>query len=163
MMRLALLLSIFWSASALANECGEPGARHWTTVVKLSAASVTLHWTGVYEGRDAACSLSYQTSQGVARTLTVWGQPQVNETANLIAFASCADDGCKKTILIADVVRGVVLKGALPVSVPQAYFSIKWKGASRTLSVDMEGVQGQPNRKFTCSASDPIVCVSGEL
>jgi hypothetical protein len=163
MMRLALLLSILWPASALANECGESGSRHWASVVKLSAVSVTLHWTGVYEGRDVVCGLSYQTSKGVARTLTVWGQPQVNETENLIAFASCADDGCEKTILIADIVRGVVLKGALPLSVPQAYFSIKWRGASRTLSVDMERVQGQPPRKFACSSSDPIVCVAGEI
>jgi hypothetical protein len=163
MMRLALLLSILSSASALANECGEPGSRNWDSVVKLSAASVTLHWTGVYEGRDAVCGLSYQTSQGEARTLTVWGQPQVNKMESLIAFASCADDGCEKTILIADIVRGVVLKGVLPLSVPQAYFSIKWKGSSRTLSIDMEGIQGRRQRKFTCSPSDPIVCVDGEI
>src|ERR1700677_3325483 len=111
MARFAILLTLFWSASGLTQVCGEPGLRHWTSVVKLAAAPVTLHWTGVREGKDAVCGIAYQTHQGKARVLSVFGQPQINRSESLIAFAACADDGCDKTILIADFVSGVVLKG----------------------------------------------------
>jgi len=110
MKRVGLLLLLMWSFPALAKECGDPDARHWSTVVRLAAGSVTLHWTGVYEGRQAVCLLSYRNSQGKTQTLEVWGEPELNVAESLVAFASCADDGCDSTLLVADIVRGVVLK-----------------------------------------------------
>jgi hypothetical protein len=163
MARFAILLTLFWSASGLTQVCGEPGLRHWTSVVKLAAAPVTLHWTGVREGKDAVCGIAYQTHQGKARVLSVFGQPQINRSESLIAFAACADDGCDKTILIADFVSGVVLKGVLPVSASQTYFSARWARPGRTLSVDLEGMPGQPSRQFSCTASREVVCVAAGI
>jgi len=54
------------------------------------------------------------------QALEVWGEPEINVAENLVAFASCADDGCDNTILIADIVRGVVIKGDLPPSTQQS-------------------------------------------
>jgi hypothetical protein len=162
-MRLSFLIPLLWSASALGKECGEADAKHWTTVVKVAAAPVTLHWTGVYEGRDSVCAISFTDSQGHLRTLSVWGQPQVNAAKSLIALASCADDGCDTTILVADIARGVVLKSALPLHDAQGYFSVAWEGSGSRLAVEVEGIPGQPPRRLTCSVADKIVCATRGL
>jgi len=104
-----LLALLLWSFPALAKQCGDPVARHWSTVVALAAGPVTFHWTGFGEGHQAVCRLSYRDTQGQVQALEVWGEPEVNVAENLVAFASCADDGCDNTILIADIVRGVVI------------------------------------------------------
>jgi hypothetical protein len=155
---LGVLVLLLWSASALAKGCGEAGAKQWTTVVKSAAARVTLHWTGVYEGRDSVCAISFSRTPGHLQMLNVRGQPQVNAAASLIAFASCADDGCDRAILVADIARGVVLKSSLPLPDQQLYFSLSWEGSGRTLAVEVEGIQGQPPQHLTCSVSERIVC-----
>jgi hypothetical protein len=96
------------------------------------------------------------------QALEVWGEPEANVTENLIAFAFCADNGCDNTILVADVVRGVVLKSDLPVSLQQTYFSLKWAASGRTLSVEAESVDRRPARHFTCAVTDRMVCATGE-
>lgn len=162
MKRVGLLLLLLWSFPALAKQCGESSARHWSTLVKLAAGPVTLHWIGVDDGRQVVCRLSYRNGQGQVQALEVWGEPEVNATENLVAFASCADDGCDNTILVADIVRGVVLKGDLPPSTQQSYFSIKWAVSGRTLSVEGESIGGRPPRHFTCAVTENVVCaVSG--
>ncbi|MGB6604563.1 MAG: hypothetical protein WA747_08405 [Steroidobacteraceae bacterium] len=155
---LGVLLLLLWSTSTLADSCGEAGAKHWTTVVKLAVAPVTLHWTGVNEGRDSVCAISLSRSPTHLQMLNVWGQPEVNAASSLIAFDSCEDDGCRRTILVADVARGVVLKSSLPLADQELYFSLSWKGPGRTLAVQVQGVQGQPPQHLTCSISEQIVC-----
>jgi hypothetical protein len=157
---LILLLS---STSALAKECGEGGAKHWTTVVKTAAAPVTMHWTGVYEGHDSVCDISFSRTPGRVQTLSVWGEPQVNAAQSLIAFSSCADDGCDRSFVVADIAQGTVLKGMLPLPNQQLYFSVAWSGSERTLSVEVEGIRGQPLQHLTCSVSERIVCAKRGL
>ena len=163
MKRVGLLLLLLWSFPALAKHCGEPSAKHWSTVVKLAAGPVTLYWTGVDVGRQAVCSLSYPNRQGQMQALEVWGEPEVNVTENLIAFTSCADDGCDNTILVADIVQGVVLKGDLPPSTQQSYFSLKWTASGRTLSIEGESIGGRPPRHFTCAVTERVVCATGGI
>ena len=157
-----------WSSLAIAEDCGELGSKHWSTVVKLKAAPVTLHWTGVYEGADSVCSAVYKTSSGQSRTLEVWGQPQVNEAQSLLAFLSCADDGCEKEILVADIARGVVLKTKLPLTGPQSYLKAKWNATGRELLIELESFDegGQPlpvpARRFFCSVTKTVKCTRVE-
>jgi hypothetical protein len=94
------------------------------------------------------------------QALEVWGEPEANVPENLIAFASCADDGCDNKILVADIVRGVVLEGALPVSTQQTYFSLKWAASGRTLSVEGESFGGRPPRQFNCAVTERVVCAT---
>jgi hypothetical protein len=163
MKRVGLLLLLLWSFPLLAKQCGEPTAKHWSTVVDLAAGPVTLHWTGVDVGRQAVCRLSYRNRQGEVQTLEVWGEPEVNVTENLVAFVSCADDGCDNTILVADIVQGAVLKGDLPPSTQQTYFSLKWTASGRTLSVEGESIGGRPARHFSCAVTERVVCVTGGI
>jgi len=163
MKRLSLLLLLLWSFPALAKQCGDPAAKHWSTVVNLAAGPVTLHWTGVGEGRQAVCRLSYRNRLGEVQALEVWGEPEVNVTENLVAFTSCADDGCNNTILVADILQGVVLKGDLPPSTQQSYFSLKWTASGRTLSVEGESIGGRPPRHFTCRVTERVICATGGI
>ena len=159
---LAIIPLFLWSALALANECGEPGARHWNTVVKLATTEVTLHWTGVYEGSDAVCGVAYQPTAGESRTLDVFGQPSVNRSKSLIAFVSCADDGCGNNVLVADIARGAVLKAELPLVGPQSYLKAKWKGETRELIIDVESFsEGVPSAgsQYRCSVADTVRCI----
>jgi len=158
MKRVGLLLLLLWSLPALAKQCGDAGAKHWSTVVRLAVGPITLHWTGVDDRGQAVCRLSYRDSQGQMQALEVWGEPEPNVTENLVAFASCADDGCDNTILVADIVRGVVLKGDLPVSMQQTYFSLKWAASGRTLSVEGEHSDGRQPRHLTCAVTERVVC-----
>jgi hypothetical protein len=163
MKRVGLLLLLLWSFPALAKQCGEPNARHWSTAVKLAAGPVTLHWTGVEDGRQRVCRLSYRNQQGQTQALDVWGEPEVNALENLIAFASCGDDGCDNTILVADIVRGGVLKGDLPPSTQHTYFSLRWAASGRTLSVEGESIGGRPPRHFDCVVTERVVCAAGGI
>ena len=163
MKRVGLLLLLLWSLPTLAKQCGEPSAKHWSTVVKLAAGPVTLQWTGVDDGRQAVCRLSYRNRQGQVQALEVWGEPEVDVTESLIAFASCADDGCDNTILVADIGRAVVLKGDLPPSTQQTHFSLKWAASGRTLSVEGESIGGRPPRHFTCAVTERVVCAMGGI
>lgn len=163
MNRVCLLLLLLWSLPALAKECGDPGAKHWTTAVNLAAGPVKLHWTGVGEGRQAVCRVSYRNREGQTQELEVWGEPEINVTENLVAFASCSDDGCDSTVSVADIVRGIVLKGHLPPSTQQTYFSLKWAPSGRTLSVEAESIGGRPPRHFTCTVTETVVCATGGI
>lgn len=158
MKALGTLVLLAWSTSALAEGCGEDGAKHWTTMVKLGLAPVTLHWTGVHEGRDSVCEISLSRTPEHLQVLNVWGQPEVNGAASLIAFVSCADDGCRRSIMVADIARGVVLQSSLPLADQELYFSLSWEGSGRTLAVEVQGVNGRPARHLTCSISEQIVC-----
>ena len=157
------LLLMLLSLPALGKQCGDPGAKHWSTVLNLAAGPVTLHWTGVHEGGQAVCRLSYRNKQGQTQALEVWGEPEVNVAENLIAFAFCADDGCDNKFLVADIVRGVVLEGDLPVSTRQTYFSLKWAAPGRTLSVEGESFGGRPPRHFSCAVTERVVCATGGI
>jgi hypothetical protein len=155
-----LSILLLWSASTLAGECGEAGAKHWSTVVKLAAGPVTLHWSGLEDAHQVVCSLSFRNAHDQMQTLQVWGEPEPNERENLIAFASCAEDGCDNTIVVADMIRGVVLKGALPVSLHHMYLSLQWHTHGRSLLVDVEGITGETWRRFTCSVADAVFCAA---
>ena len=161
MNRVCLLLLLLWCLPALAKPCGDPTAKQWNTVVKLAAGPVTLHWTGVSEGHQAVCLLSYRNRQGQLQALEVWGEPEANVTENLIAFTSCTDDGCDNKIAVADVVRDIVLEGDLPPSTQHSYFSLKWASSGRTLSVEGEKIGGRPPRHFTCAVTESVVCETG--
>ena len=163
MKSLGVLILILWSTSALAKECGEAGAKHWTTVVKTAAAPVTMRWTGVIEGHDSVCGISFSRTPGRVQNRSVWGEPQVNAAQSLIAFSSCADDGCDRSLVVADIAQGTVVKGMLPLPDRQLYFSVAWSGSQRTLSVNVEGIQGQPPQHLTCSVSERIVCAKRGL
>jgi hypothetical protein len=163
MKSLGVLILLLWSTSALAKECGEAGAKHWTTTVKTAAAPVTMHWTGVYEGHNSVCGISFSRTPGRTQTLSVSGEPQVNAAQSLIAFSSCADDGCDRSLLVADIAQGTVLKGMLPLPDQQLYFSVAWSGSERTLSVEVEGIRGQRPQHLTCSVSERIVCAKRGL
>ena len=86
--------------------------------------------------------------QGRTQVLEVWGEPEPNVTENLIAFVSCADDGCDNKILVADIIWDVVLEGHLPVSTQQTYLSLKWAASGRKSSVEGESFGGQPPPSF---------------
>jgi hypothetical protein len=161
MKRVGFVLLLLWSFPALAKHCGEPGAKHWSTVVRLAAGPVTLDWTGVHEVGQAVCRLSYRNKQGQIQSLEVWGQPEPNEMENLIAFAACADDGCDKTIFVADIAQGTLLRGDLPVPTQPIYLSLQWGASKRTLLVEIEGSGNQPPRHFTCDVTERVVCASG--
>jgi hypothetical protein len=157
----AFITMCLCSSLAAAQECGAPDARHWSTVVKLESAQVTLHWTGVYEGADSVCSTTYKTNLGQPKTLEVYGQPEINKTQNLLGFVSCADDGCEKEILIADIAHGVVLKTELPIAAPQFYLKAKWKGTSRGLLIEGEPFsygKALPPSHFLCSVAENVQC-----
>jgi hypothetical protein len=97
------------------------------------------------------------------QALEVWGEPLPNVAENLVAFAFCTDDGCDNTILVADIVRGVVLKGELPVSMQQTYFSLKWAASGRTLAVEGERIGGREPRNLTCAVTERLVCAAGGI
>jgi hypothetical protein len=97
------------------------------------------------------------------QVLEVWGEPEANVIENLIAFASCADDGCDNKILVVDIVRSVALEGELPVSMQGTYFTLKWATSGRTLSVEGESVAGRPPRHLTCAVTDRVVCATGGI
>jgi hypothetical protein len=150
---------LLWSACALATECGEAGAKHWSTVVKLAAGPVTLHWSGRHDAHQVVCSLSFRNAQEQMQTLEVWGEPESNATESLIAFASCGEDGCDNTIVVADIARGALLKGDLPLSLHHMYLSLQWRTAGRNLLVEVEGINGETWRRYTCSVNEAVVCV----
>jgi hypothetical protein len=97
------------------------------------------------------------------RELEVWGEPEINEAENLVAFASCSDDGCDSTVSVADIVRGIVLKGRLPPSTQTTYFSLKWAPSGRTLVVEAESIGGRPPRHFTCTVTETVVCATNGI
>lgn len=127
-------------------------------MAKFANATVTLRWTGVYEGSDTVCEVSVLDAKGHTKVLSVWGQPYINAPAGLIAFASCADDGCDAVIVVADISRGVLLKGALPVSAQQHYFKLAWQLPGRTLSVLDEGPAADGSQQLVCTVTSEVVC-----
>ena len=156
----AFIIMFLCASMAAAQDCGEPDARHWRTTLKLNPTKVTLHWTGVYEGRDSVCGITFKTNSGKFITLDVLGQPVVAREQNLIGFVSCADDGCEKEIHVADIARGVVLKAELPIVVSQFYFKAKWKTLSRELFVEVEPPSNVKALHFLCSVTNNVQCVS---
>ena len=160
---IGLSILLLWSASTLARDCGEAGAKHWSTVVKLTAGPVTLHWSGLHDAHQVVCSLSFRNAQDQMQTLEVCGEPEPNERESLIAFVSCAEDGCDNTIVVADMIRGALLKGDLPVSLHHMYLSLQWRTHGRNLLVDVEGITGETWRRFTCSVTDAVVCAARVL
>jgi hypothetical protein len=157
----AYISLLLFSSLAVAQECGEPDAKHWNTVEKFETAQVTLHWTGVYEGVDTVCGVTYNTNLGQPQALEVYGQPEVNKNQNLIGFMTCADDGCEKRIHFADIARGVVLKADLPIAAQQIYLKAKWKGAGRELLVDVESFsngKALPPIHFLCTVAESVRC-----
>jgi hypothetical protein len=147
----ALLLPQFASA----KDCGEP---NWTTTVPLRATVVTLRWTGVYAGSDAVCEVTYPGTGGNSIALQVWGQPIPNATENLIAFLSCAENGCDKILVVADVAGGTVLTVPLPLSQPQVYLRAKWDGHTRRLLIADEKTEATP--LLMCAVTHTIACTS---
>lgn len=152
---------LLFSSFANAMECGEPGVKHWSTIVQFKTAQVTLHWTEVYEGIDTVCGVTYKTNKGQFQSLEVYGQPVINKTQNLLGFVTCADDGCEKEIHIADIERNLVLKTELPITAQQFYLKEKWKGSSRDLFIEVEsfsdGKALSPSR-FLCSVDKEVHC-----
>jgi hypothetical protein len=145
----AFLLPQFVSA----KDCGEPS---WTTTVSLRLTVVTLRWNGVYEGADAVCDLTYPDKPGNVVSLQVWGQPIPNAAENLIAFLSCADDGCEKTLEVADIARGIVTTIQLPLSQPQIYLKAKWESHARHLLIT--GEKSEAVTLITCAVTQSITC-----
>lgn len=154
----ALLLLLLWACPALAKECGEPGQRHWRTVLKWPTGHVTLRWTGIYLGQQAVCELSYRDDGGHRREIVVWGRPVPDEAERLIAFFNCPDRGCDPTILVADLNRGVLLRADLPVPGKRTFFNLKWSGAGRTLGVEVEGRDESPTQEFICWVAGTVTC-----
>lgn len=156
---LAIPLLAAWCIVSAAEECGETGARHWTTVANLNAGLVTLHWTQVYEGLDTVCGLTYKQSPNLLKTLDIWGQPEVNAVESLLAFRSCADDGCRNKILVVDIVRGVTLRDELPLATPQSYLKLKWSTIDRQLIIEAESYYRDGKRidsLFRCSVTQTL-------
>ena len=153
----ALIFALCLPLHALAAECGESGARHWTTTEKFKTEAVTLHWTGVYEGRDSVCAITY-THAGKTRSVEFWGQPVINREQSLIALLSCADDGCKQDIAVWDVNSHKILKAKLPLRDSQFYLKAKWRGVGRSLDVEVEG---NP-RGYVCSLEKTLICRQAE-
>lgn len=161
MKTLTFVFLLFYSSLVTAQECGEPDAKHWTTLVKLEAAQVTLHWTGVYEGVDTVCGITYNTNLGREQTLEVYGHPEVNAKQNLLGFVTCADDGCEKKIHIADIARNVVLKADLPITAQQIYLKAKWKDTNRELLIEVESFsegKALPPSHILCSVAESVRC-----
>jgi hypothetical protein len=150
---LCLLAAFVLPQFASANTCGEP---NWTTTVSLRLTVVTLRWNGVYEGADAVCGLTYPDRAGNVVTLQVWGQPIPNAAENMIAFLSCADDGCEKTLAVADIARGIVTTVQLPLSQPQIYLKARWDGHARHLLIVSEKSEAAP--LITCAVTQRVTC-----
>src|SRR6266849_4169393 len=151
------IIAICFSSVALASDCGEEGLKHWTTTVKLKAGSVRLRWTGVYEGRDSICRITYSDS-GRTQSIDVWGQPFISKDQNLIGLLSCADDGCKPAVSVVDISRNTVLKIELPFKDQQVYLKAAWIGSDRAFRVIDE------DRPVTllCEVSQSLVCKKQE-
>lgn len=154
----ALLLLLLCAGPALAKECGEPGQRHWHTVLRWPTGRVTLRWTGIYLGQQAVCEISYRDDGGHLRQLEVWGRPVPDEDERLIAFFNCPDRGCDPSIMVADLNSGVLLRTELPVPRRQTFFNLKWSGAGRTLGVEVEGTDESPTREFICYVTRAVSC-----
>jgi hypothetical protein len=150
-----LLAAFLLPQFASAKDCGEP---NWTSTAALRLTVVTLKWNGVYEGADAVCELTYSDKTGSIMTLQVWGQPIANAAENLIAFLSCADDGCEKTLEVADVARGIVMTLQLPLSEPQIYLKAKWDSHARHLLIADEKAEAAP--LLTCAVTQSITCTA---
>jgi hypothetical protein len=153
-----LVTSIFLSllvtqSIAHAEDCGDPKLKHWNTVVKFITTDVTMYWTGVYEGLDSVCRIRYSVS-GQSKTLDVWGQPDTNIKQSLITFLSCADDGCSKHILVADISHGTILNTELPLPDSQFYLKTKWVGAGNSFRIEVEG----KTIYFLCTAGKRLTC-----
>lgn len=149
---IALLVALAWPA-LVAAECGEPDVKHWTTKLE-SKPPVTLHWTGVYEGLDSICEVTYPDKS----TLKVWGQPVTSKNKRLIALLSCADDGCERTVSVVDVSKKKVLTTelALPEDT-QFYLKGSWTGRAE-LKVELE----DSGTMFLCKAEGALVCKKTE-
>lgn len=149
-------IAFSWSALAIAEKCGESGAKHWTTVL-ASKPAVTLHWTGVHEGVDSVCEITYSDSEQ-PQALGVWGQPVANKDQSLVAFVSCADDGCDKSVSLVDIARRTVLKTELALSDSQFYLKARWLRSGKAFRVELEH---SPIR-FHCEAEQTLVCTRTE-
>jgi hypothetical protein len=161
MKQLFIVVALAWSTLAIADHCGSPEAKHWSTVVKLKDTSVTLHWTGVYEAPPAVCRITYKKSTDKVRSLDVWGTPSVNEATGQIAFVSCRDDGCSSEILVADVNREAVLEAKLPLNDPQYYLKTTWKNGDNTLQIEVKSFRPGEQRYFEyyqCSVGQRMEC-----
>ena len=165
-----LLLAIFaftLPASAMSTECGNPEAKKWNTEVPLSVATVTLSWTGVYEAPPAVCRVSYKTKTGAIKSLNVWGHPEPNISTSQIAFVSCADDGCRPDIVVADIAKGILLTTQLPINDPQFYLKSKWIESGRILRIEVERFKDEPAflrywQYYDCAVSNGIDCKQQE-
>jgi hypothetical protein len=152
---ICLIAALLLPQLASAKDCGEP---NWTTTIPLRVTVVTLRWTGVYEAPDAVCELSYPGTGGGTVALQVWGQPIPNAAENLIAFLSCADDGCDKTLVVADVAGGIVMTVPLPLNQPQIHLKAKWDGNTRRLAIADEKAEAVP--LLMCAVTHTIACTS---
>lgn len=152
-----------WSMSAVAAQCGEPGAKKWSTVTRLKATTVTFYWTTVYEAPSTVCRVSYQTKSGVPHSFEVWGQPELNEGTSQIVFVSCRDDGCSPDIVVVDITRGELLKTILTINDSQFYLKTKWLESDHKLQLEVERFQNDPSHNryfqhFECLTTDGIIC-----
>lgn len=151
----------------MASECGEPGAKKWSTEVPLSVTTVTLLWTTVYEAPPAVCRVTYKTRTGEVKSLKVWGHPESNISASQIAFVSCADGGCRPDIVVADLAREVLLTTQLPIKDSQFYLKTKWLESSQKLRVEVERFKLEPTfqrywQYFDCDVLNGITCKQQE-
>jgi hypothetical protein len=155
-MRIICLIAVLLLPQlASAKDCGEPS---WTTTVPLRVTVVTLRWSGVYAAPDVVCELTYPGTGGSTVALQVWGQPIPNAAANLIAFLSCADDGCDKTLVVADLASGTVMTVPLPLKQPQIYLKARWDGHTRRLVISDEKAEAAP--LLACAVTRTITCTS---
>ena len=104
------------------------------------------------------CEISFRDATGLDRVLSVWGQPIINAPENLVAFSSCADDGCEPQVVVVDIARGVVLRGTVPTNDQQHYYKLSWQKAGRVLSVLDEGIEAHKEQHFLCAVASEVVC-----
>jgi hypothetical protein len=152
-----LLCATAWLQPAVADPCGLPDAKHWSTSVKLPVATVTMRWTGDFEPPPSVCGISYRLD-GRDTSLDVWGQPAVNKSAGLIAFLTCRDDGCERRLTVADIPRARVLAADLPLPDSQLYLTQKWGPVGNELRIVVEG----SNTLIVCAVADTLRCTKRE-
>ena len=133
-----LIIFLLVSNSAIAEE------REWETNVKLDASTtLTLHWVGVYEGRDTVYKITLNDDDFHLGKNDAVGQPVLNKQKTYIALPYCADDGCSQTINLFDINKKRLLHPIQLKYEGQFYVDCKWNQNSLYIDVDHGPFQGQ--------------------
>jgi hypothetical protein len=141
MRRLIIALALVAGTAAAAEDCGLSACGHWTTKHTYPAGAVRLNWTHVYEGRDTVFRIDFLNKGRGPKQLKVEGQPVFNKQGTIVAFPSCADDGCQRKVSFVDLSKRREIGSTILPYEEQIYVEGQWQGDYFLLKVSIPGVK----------------------